>query len=336
MWHNITETQKEQFNSIVTHPLQSYEWGEFRKATGLQVIRKGFFEGNTLLTAFQLTIHPIPHTKWSIGYLPKGTMPTKGLIDELRKIGKTHNCISIQLEPNIIDGVQLHENFKLLGLIPAAHPLFTKHTLQLDLTKSEEELLTAMHQKARYNIKVAQKHEVKVEEKNNSEGFEIFWELTQETTSRQQFFAHTKSYHQNQWQILPHTIKPNSLSSHLLIATYENKPLTSWIVFVFHDTLYYPYGASSHEYRETMHSTLMMWEAIRFGKKHHLKIFDLWGAAAPDTPSSDPWFGFTQFKERFGPERVAFVGSYDLVINPVLYQGYKLADKLRWLLLKLK
>lgn len=352
MWQDITEKDRKEFNSLATHPLQSYEWGEFREATGIQVIRKGQFQNNKLIQAFQLTLHPIPHTSWNIGYLPKGIMPTKELIEELKRIGKEKKCIAIQIEPNVLRDtkIQRYKDTKnntgeeLLNILisqypniyPAVHPLFTKHTLQIDLTKSEEELLKAMHPKARYNIKVAQKHSITVREENSEKGFEIFWKLTKETTSRQQFFAHTKAYHQNQWKIIPHEIKPNTLSSHLLLASFQDQPLTAWIVFVFKDSLYYPYGASSQEHRETMHSTLMMWEAIQFGKKHHLHTFDLWGAAAPNTPPSDPWFGFTQFKERFGPERVEFVGSYDLVIHPLLYQGYKLADKLRWLLLKLQ
>lgn len=342
MWQDITEKNKEQFNALATHPLQSYEWGEFREKSGVKVIRKGLFDKGQLTQAFQLTIHPIPHTPWTIGYLPKGTLPTKELVEELKKIGEKNKCIFIQLEPNItkIQNVEsiiqnlMHDSkFKILN---SFHPLFTKYTLQLDLSKSEDELLKAMHPKARYNIKVAQKHDVIVLEQNTQEGFEIFWKLTQETTSRQQFFAHTKKYHQTQWDSLPHTIKPNTLSSHLLIASYEKQPLTAWIVFVFKDMLYYPYGASSQEHRETMHSTAMMWEAIKFGKRHKLKLFDMWGSAAPGATSSDPWFGFTQFKERFGPERIEFVGSYDLVINPVAYQLYKVADKLRWLLLRLK
>lgn len=332
MWQDITEKDKEQFNSLATHPLQSYEWGEFRKKSGITVVRKGFFDKDKLTSIFQLTIHPIPHTPWAIGYLPKGTLPTEELVNELKTIGKTYKCIFIQLEPNI-EKSQINSAWNLRK---SAHPLFTKYTLQLDLTKSEDELLKAMHPKARYNIKVAEKHSVHVEETNTQEGFETFWKLTQETTTRQQFFAHTKTYHQTQWNTLPHKIKLNTLSSHLLIAHYDKQPLTAWILFVFKDMLYYPYGASSQEHRETMHSTAMMWEAIKFGKKNKLKTFDMWGSAAPGTSSSDPWFGFTQFKERFGPERIEFVGSFDLVINPLLYQLYKLADKLRWLLLRLK
>ncbi len=336
MWREITEKDRKEFNALATHPLQSFEWGEFRENTGIRVVRRAFEENGKLTQAFQVTIHKIPHTPWTIGYLPKGTMPTREIVEELKKIGKAYYCIFIQLEPNIQENPNFVVQSSELGLVPAAHPLFTKYTLQIDLTKSEDELLKIMHPKARYNIKVAQKHDITVEEEDTQNGFDLFWQLTEETTLRQQFYAHTKQYHLSQWQTLPHTAHPNTLSSHLLLAKYQGKVLTAWIVFIFKDVLYYPYGASSSAHRETMHSTLMMWEAIRFGRKHLLKSFDLWGAAAPETDSSDPWFGFTQFKERFGPQRVAFVGSFDLVLNPVVYQGYKIADKLRWALLTLR
>jgi lipid II:glycine glycyltransferase (peptidoglycan interpeptide bridge formation enzyme) len=75
---------------------------------------------------------------------------------------------------------------------------------------------------------------------------------------------------------------------------------------------------------------------VRFGKRLGLREFDLWGAMGPNPDPNDSWFGFHTFKERFGPEHGVFVGSYDLVIDPVLYQGYKLADKLRWLYLRMK
>ena len=42
-------------------------------------------------------------------------------------------------------------------------------------------------------------------------------------------------------------------------------------MFVYKNTLYYPYGASTNLYKETMASNLMMWEAIKFGKKLGLK-----------------------------------------------------------------
>jgi lipid II:glycine glycyltransferase (peptidoglycan interpeptide bridge formation enzyme) len=363
----ITAQEKKAYNAVVSHPLQSFEWGEFREKTGVKVIRRGFFDKDKLINGFQLTIHKIPKTPYTIGYLPKAEMPTEEVIEELKKIGKEEKCLFIQLEPNVVlkrhsgevqnlskanqddgrDSGHVHcvqcENLRCrqarmtkLGLISAAHPLFTKYTFVLDLTKSEEELLKDMHQKSRYNIRVALKHDVKVFEDNSEKAFETYWKITEETTKRQKFYAHTKQYHQHQWETFAHDAKTDQLTSHLFTATYDGKVLTTLLFFVFHDTLYYPYGASSNEHRNVMHSNLAMWEGIKFGQKLGLKKFDMWGAMDPNPDQKDPWYGFHNFKQKFGPEHVEFIGSFDLVINPALYQGYKIADKLRWFLLKLK
>ena len=332
----------EEFNTVTHHPLQSYEWGEFRKKTGVKVIRQGFYSKKKLTSAFQLTIHRIPHTKWTIGYLPKGYLPDITLITALKKIGKENNCIFIQLEPNVIDKINdipVEKNsfdYTNLGLKKAAHPLFTKYTFILDLTKTEEELLKDMHPKGRYNIKIANKHAVTVRENTTKNGFEQYWKLTEETTRRQKFYARSKRYHQLQFDTLPHSAQKNRLSSHLLTAMYNETVVTTHIFFVYKDTLYYPYGASSSEHRNVMHSNLTMWEGIRFGKKLGLKKFDMWGSMSMHPDTSDPWYGFHNFKEKFGPDHVEFIGSYDLVINPLLYSAYTTADKARWLYLKLK
>lgn len=340
---DITADQKEAFNKVVDHPLQSFEWGEFRKKTGVTVIRKGFIEQNTLLSAVQLTLHNIPHTSWNIGYFPKGKMPTIEITSQLKRIGQNNRCVFMQLEPNVVTNEHMMLELLDLKLAKAAHPLFTKYTFILDLTKSEEELLQNMHPKTRYNIKVAQKKGVEIKENNSEKAFKRYLELTHETTKRQGFYAHTPTYHKRMWE----TLKPrmengkwkmenNKLTAHLFTATYQGKILTIWILFTFHDTLYYPYGASSNEHREVMANNLIMWEAIKFGKKLGLKKFDMWGAMSPNPDTKDPWYGFHRFKEGYGGQLTEFVGSYDLVINPLLYQGFKVIDKARWLLLRLK
>lgn len=334
----ITEEERIAYNRVVAHPLQSYEWGEFRKREGIQVVRIGFYEDSHLVDGFTLTFHRIPKTKWNIGYLPKGPIPNENYIKILREIGKKNNCIFIQIEPNARQSEEHEKDLYRLGLQRAAHPLFTKYTFVLDLTQSEEDLLKNLHPKTRYNIRVAQKHNVNVTEKNTEDAFKAYLDITEETTKRQKFYAHTSDYHKLQWNVLPHESKSpyNELSSHLLIASYNMKILVAWIVFVFKDSLYYPYGASSSEHRETMASTLMMWEAIKFGKTLGLKRFDMWGALGPDPDQLDPWYGFHRFKQGFRPEHVEFIGSYDLVLSRPLYFFYKISDKLRWVLLRIK
>ncbi len=326
-WVDIVVNKKEEYNALVDHPLQSFEWGEFREKTGVKVVRRGLLKNGKLTEGFTVTVHKVPKTKFTIGYLPKGSNPSKELLEELEKVGRENNSIFIQLEPNVIKG-QLSK-FKS-QLFPSFHPLFTKYTFVLDITKSEDELLKSFHSKTRYNIKVAQKHGVVVSEENSEKAFAEYLKLTEETTTRQRFFAHTPTYHKKMWETLGGGI------AHLFTAKYNKKTLTAWIIFVFHDTLYYPYGASSSEHRNVMASNLIMWEAIKYGKNLGLKNFDMWGALGPEPNQKDPWYGFHKFKEGYGATLTEFVGSYDLVLMSKVYKAYKVADKLRWGYLRLR
>jgi lipid II:glycine glycyltransferase (peptidoglycan interpeptide bridge formation enzyme) len=296
----------------MTHPLQSPAWGEFRKAMGIDVVR---------LHDWQITFHKIPYLPCTVGYFPKGPKPTQKMIEELTTLGKHKNAIYIQLEPNTTENVHLRLSH---------HPLFTKYTFILDLTKSEDELLAAMHHKTRYNIKVAEKHTVQIKEDNSPAAFNQYLRLTAETTSRQGFFAHNPTYHRTMWKIMH-----DAGIAHLFIASYEREVLSAWIVFVWGDTVYYPYGSSSRDHREVMAPTLLLWEIAKWAKTKGLKYFDLWGAMGPEPDENDPWYGFHRFKQGFNPRLVEFAGSFDLIINKPLYFFYTLADTLRWKFLKL-
>jgi lipid II:glycine glycyltransferase (peptidoglycan interpeptide bridge formation enzyme) len=312
------------------HPLQSEEWKKFREKSGIKIIRQN---------GIQVSFHKIPKTNYTIGYFPKGKLPDKKQIALLKKIGLFQKAIFIQLEPNIEKSKELKFDYKNFNLIPSFHPLFTHFNFILDITKPEEELLKNMHPKTRYNIRLAQKHGVKIVEDNSEKAFEEYLRLTEETTKRQKFYAHTNKYHKLMWETLKadeNKFSKEKLTAHLLIAKYNNRILAAWILFVYKNTIYYPYGASSTEHREVMASNLMMWEAIRYGKKLGLKKFDMWGSLAPDTNPNDPWFGFHRFKQGYNPKQVEYIGSFDLVINSKLYKFYKVADKLRWKFLKIK
>ncbi|MCL5435205.1 MAG: peptidoglycan bridge formation glycyltransferase FemA/FemB family protein [Patescibacteria group bacterium] len=315
------------------HPLQSEEWGLFRGKTGVKVVKT---------YNLQLTIHPIPHTKYTIGYAPKGPDINKKMLDTLFTIGNKENCIFIQLEPNVEKRGNKKYNFK--NLVSSSRPLLTKYTFVLDLTKSEEELLKNMHSKTRYNIKLAEKKGVKIFEDNSDNAFEEYLRLTKETTQRQKFYAHSEKYHRLMWETLKNQkskIKNqksdyDKLTAHLLVAKYKSEILVAWILFILGDTLYYPYGASSSKYKEVMASNLMMWETIKFGKKLGLKKFDMWGALGPNPNDKDPFYGFHKFKEGYGARHVEFVGSYDYILNKKLYVIYNILNNLRWIILKLK
>ncbi len=321
---------KEQINAVAQHPMQSWEWGEARKATGITVIRIGEFDNEQLVNIFQMTLHPIPHTHLSVGYLPRSVFPSKQIIEFLEQYGKDHNLVFIKIEPYVEKNATLDSKRLSSHLVPSSHPLFPEWTQMLDISKSEDTLLKEMKSKTRYNIRLAEKKGVTVKEESTDEGFEKFIQLYFDTTERQKYYGHTKQYHRIIWDHLKKGM------AHILIAYFEGKPLSAYELFYFNKTLYYPYGGSSEEHRDVMASNLIMWEAIKLGKKLGATNFDMWGSLPPDYDPSSPWSGFTKFKEGYGTHFVEFVGSYDLVTNPLLYYGYNIAHKLRNIVLKLK
>jgi len=328
----LNKEDKTAYENIATHPLQSWAWGNFRQKTGVEVVRIGNFEGEKLLSGFQLTFHQLPKLPYSIGYFPKGKLPDKQMIDSLIHIGLEKNAIFIKLEPNVI---RSNNNYKFsiinYKLLPSPKPLFTKYTFLIDLTKTEEELLANMHPKTRYNVRLAQKRGVTIQEENTDQAFSRYLELTHETTSRQGFYAHDDNYHQQMWQMM----RENNIA-HLFTARFQGKILVTWILFLYKNILYYPYGASSSEFKEVMASNLMMWEAMRWGKKQGATIFDLWGTPGPDPKITDDYYGFHKFKLGYAPKLVEFIGTYDLILKQPHYSLFNIADKLRWSLLKLK
>lgn len=333
----VTDKEKSAYNKVVSHVIQSWEWGEFRNKLGLELVRLGHFDGRKLVKAYQLTFHPVPILGQAIGYLPKGPIPDKLMVDSLRSIGEKNKAAFIKLEPDIINDRQTTNDERLtkLGLVESGKSLFTKYNFLIDLTKTEDQLLEAMHPKTRYNIRVAQKHEVQVYDSTSDRDFETYLKLYFETTRRQKYFGHTPHYHRLLWQ----TLKPAGMAR-VLIAKYQipntryKIPLVAWMLLSFGDTLYYPYGGSSVEHKEAMASNLVAWEAIRLGKKLKLKTFDMWGALGPDAKENDPWYGFHRFKAGYGAKLVEYAGTYDLVLKLAMYQLLNVADRLRWIFLR--
>lgn len=322
---------RESWNRQAPHPLVSWEWGEARAKMGIDVLRLAACSGDRLDEVFQLTFHPIPHTNMVVGYMPKTRIPSPDMLQALSEEARKRNAIFVKMEPHVamsaLTDEATHEKYEHLrtNASRSSHPLFPQWTQVLDLEgKSEETLYVNLKPKWRYNIGLAQRKGVTVKEMTTQEGFNMFADLYFETTKRQDYAGHTRGYHKTIFESLKDSM------SHILIAFYENKPLSAYHLFLFKDVLYYPYGGSAVAHRDVMASNLLMWEAIRFGLRHQAKLFDMWGSLPPDyNRESGGWAGFSRFKGGYGTEYVEFVGSYDLVLNPVLYRVYNVADVIR-------
>lgn len=335
LYRTVNEDEKAAFNAAVGHPLQSWEWGEFRKRTGVEVERVGYFDKGKLINGLQLTFHKIPVFGQTLGYFPRGPMPDEDQLAILRQLAPKHNAMFIKMEPNVARAITslpaentITKFLQSENALPG-RPLFTKYSFQLDLTQDEEKIKNNLHNKTRYNIGVAQRKGVQIFENTTKQGMENYIEILTETTKRQGFYAHTPTYFRTMWEVMGKSSMMRIFEAH-----YQGTILVSWIVFVFNGVLYYPYGASRATHREVMASNLMMWEVIRFGKAMGCHLFDMWGALSPDPDKKHAWYGFHKFKAGYGATHVEFIGTYDLILDSPKYQLYKIGETFRWLWLR--
>ena len=300
-------------DKIATHPLQTDAWRSFRKAWGNEILETKYGI---------ITLHKVPLLNKKIGMFIRGPKPEKAMLADLKRIARQNNLIFIKLEPNVATSTSLKKLLIMQGAV-AGKTLFTPTSYWINLAKSEDELLKSFKPKTRYNIRYAEKAGVRVKEDNSDRAFDAYIKLMRETVKRQKFYAHSETYHRLMWKFLK---KANI--ANLLTATYKNKIIAAWVVFRWRDFLYYPYGASTHTKKNVQASSAMMWGAIKFGKEHKLRTFDLWGR--------EPDKGFAKFKEGFNPQVVEFIGTWDLIIDKNLYKIYRVLEKIRWVILRTK
>ena len=330
--------EQAKYDAAVFHPLQTWAWGEFKKKTGVDVVRLALFEGQQIKQGYQVTLHTVPKLGWKIGYFAKGTFPDEAQMFALQTIAAKYNLVFIKIEPDVYaphgsnsPELKAARDFLKSNSCESGRPMFTPNSFILDISPAEQDLLASFKSKTRYNIRLAAKKGVKIYQDDSDQAFEAYIDLWKQTTKRQQFYAHDEDYQRNMWQ----TMRQAGLA-HLVRAEYQGENLGTWIIFIHNNTLYYPYGASSRKHREVMANNLLAWEAIRFGKTQGCTKFDMWGSLGPDPDPKDPWYGFHRFKEGYSGTLMEFVGSYDYVADPQKYIIYKHLDKLRWKFLRLR
>ncbi len=306
------------------HIIQSAEWGRFKTEYGTTAFVAG---------GVQFTKHAIPLTDSFFAYAPRISSFDFDW-DALRASLEKNNVIAINFDvPNILKGSPQEfvalEKLAEQKCVKSPRDTFAKFNILLDLNKSEEDLMAQMHHKHRYNLRYAQKHGVTIEYAETMEDFESFYRLLEQTAGRQKYYIHPKTYYEKIWKLFRHLDMV-----HILTAVHENSPIASWMFFNYKNVLYYPYGGSDEKAKNLQASTLLAWEAIKLGKSLDCKTFDMWGAAENPENTKDPWYGFTNFKLRFGGQHVQYMDSYDLPLKKSYYKAFNMANDLRWTFLK--
>lgn len=277
------------------------------------------------------------------------TIEFANLLYELAKALKPKlpkNTIVIRFDPNVsfsnIENRDLF-NFGLktvafadrLKLKKNAVDIQPPDTTVIDLTKSEDEILSKMHSKWRYNIRLSEKKGVKIEKYdgnilNLSEKTDIFYELTKETNRRDGNSSHSKEYY---FDLINNSAKEIAQNKdvplvNLYIASHEDDKIAAIIVLFSRDEAVYLYGASSDKKRNVMPNYLLQWTAIKDAKNYGSKIYDFYGMPPEGKDENHPMHGLYMFKANFGGKVLHRIGSWNVPLKKI-YSVFAVAEKIR-------
>ena len=189
----------------------------------------------------------------------------------------------------------------------------------VDLTKTHDEILAQMHQKGRYNIKIAQRDGVSVRVGTMAD-IDAFYDLLRSTSARDVFTISPKSHYARFLTNLP--------GSFFLIAEHEGTPVAGFIGVCWNGTGYYYYGASNHAKRALMAPYLLQWEAMKLCKEHGCTHYDLLGIAPVGSGPDHAWAGISSFKEKFGGTVMEYVQEQQVMIRPMLWRLLQLKRRI--------
>lgn len=328
---------------------QSWAWGDILFSEGKNVERLAVVENDKILAQAQVVFSKIIFG-WQYAFCPQGpvisyqfaengsqaTARSSQVYQCILDYLKNKNCIFFRVEPDLQTENWELRTKKTIDINPPA-------TLILDLAKSEDRLLVSMHQKARYNIRLAEKKNLQIKDEKN---LAVFWSLMTKTGSRDKFGLHHKEHYEK------------VLASPMIfqLTAYEkDKPVACAVFSCFGDMFTYLYGASDHDYRQLMAPYLLQWEGIKKGKKLGCRWYDFFGVAPrchseqseeslnpnrkdssavpqDDSYQYDPkhqYAGVTRFKLGFGSVPLQRAGTFDIIIDIKKYYLYNFLRRLR-------
>ena len=301
--------------------LQSFYWQKILQSQNKETVIVGVVddEQNILLTSLLVKNK---FKFFSYYYSPRGPIVVDKVrnnkvqlaevlnfwLSEIKKITREEHVGFLRLEPNF----DWPNN---LNVLKSTFPIQPQKTLLLDLTLSEEELLKKLHQKTRYNLRLAGKKGVTVRE-GSIDDVDSFFDLLEETKDRNHFGIHSKMHYYN---LLVHSKDKVKL----ILAEHEGVVIAGGLFSYFGNQAIYLHGASHSSTRHLMAPYLVQWEAIKIAKYKKCRWYDFGGI------DESKWPGVTRFKMGFSGVVYDYPGTFDLVFNPFIYGVYKVLRNLR-------
>ena len=325
---------RDKFDEKTLNLLTGYEQLEASRADGHRVWRFGLYRNNrvvALMTPILVEARRGRFLKLAGNPLfdPSDQFVFGLLLNHLQGLARQHRCAFIRLQP-FLDDTSAHRRFmKDFQLVLSPTNLNAEHTLKVDLTQAEQDILAdSAFKKTRYQIKRAQRNQLQVIVDSSLASSENFLKLLKQTQDRQGFLSPPFDYMRHQFDAYRQS--GNLHVYQVLAAGAElnaTEPLAGACMLDSGSERAYLYGASSPEGQKLLAPYLLQWQAILDAKALGLKTHNLWGVSPPEADSKHRFYGLTHFKKGFSRQRFAYLPTHDLILNKLHYWLLYLFEK---------
>ncbi len=287
--------------------LQTPQWLAFQRDLGRKVWRldDGFLKANVIRHDVRLGQNFL--------YIPYGPelnleLARDGLRNEVshfvthvRHLAQQENSMFVKIEPthDMVVELLMRNGMRLRR---SSNDIQPKRTVVADLTLTADELLDHLHHKHRYNINLAERKGVTIEESDNAD---TFWKLLARTAEHDDFRTHGMLYYKKLLRFFESD--GGELRTRLFLAMQGGRPIAGAIMLEHGRTVSYLHGAMDREYRSLMAPHLMHWKLMQQYKQNGFHWYDFWGIDADKYP------GVSRFKLGFGARTIEYPGSFDFV-----------------------
>jgi hypothetical protein len=276
--------------------LQSWAWGEVHRRLGWRPERVRLPGGGRAL----VLIRGAGPLRW--GYAPRGPVPaTLATVIELTEWARSEQLAMLRVEPE--GPIELRRQLRAAGFRPG-RSVEPRHSAVVRL-QDPEAMLASFRRTTRYNIRLAERQGVTVEEVTSTE--ELYRQI-QATANRHRVEMDGPEYFRALTECLPDV--------HLYVARHQGVALAANLVVRHDRRSYYLLAGSNGLRRELKPNYALLWRALCDAHTAGCADHDLYGMPPPDDPTH-PWHGLSEFKSGFSGTPVEYPGTWEIAISPV-------------------
>ena len=339
---------------VAAHPaahfLQTSGWGQLKSHFNWTAYRVVCQDPSLDIIAGAQLLHT-RRRGVSLGYVPRGPLvnwddmdQAAEMRDRMIALARAQGMHFIKIEPDLEDLPVHRLMLRELGFQPSAWTIQPRSTIRVDLHGSEQDLLSRMKSKWRYNIRKSLRSGTCVRQ-GTMDDLDTFLSLLDETSTRHNFHHHSLAYYRQAFASLPDTLC-------LLLAEVQGTAVAAVVVAATGHGAWYPWGASSARHRQAMPNYGLHFAAMQWARARKAAYYDLWGIPTPlgelarsirllddrrewpdalpvdlqKLPKRDLWSVY-RMKQGFGGHILHLTGAWDLPVQPAAYRLFLMGSR---------